>query len=67
MYSTRPAAKNPAGMWRVATDSSRMSTMTRTARSFDSLARRKARLPEPEPEKYSQQIIITEDRRPYVG
>jgi hypothetical protein len=67
MYSTRPAAKNLAGMWRVATDSSRMSTMTTTARSFDSLARRKARLPEPEPEKYSQQIRITEEGRPYGG
>jgi hypothetical protein len=67
MYSTRPAAKNLAGMWRVATDSSRMSTMTTTAKAFDSLARRNARLPEPEPEKYSQQIIITEERRPYVG
>jgi hypothetical protein len=41
--------------------------MTTTARSFDSLARRKARLPEPEPEKYSQQIIITEEGRPHGG
>ena len=36
--------------------------MTTTASAFDSLARRKARLPEPEPEKYSQQMSRTEER-----